>query len=85
MVSFHYVIKDEVGIHARPAGQLVKEATNYVDDIQISCKGKTVDMKRLMALLSLGAKKDDEVTVEVTGDSEVETAEKLELYFTENL
>lgn len=85
MVSFNYTITDEVGIHARPASLLVKEAKNFTDEIKISCNGKTVDPKKLMALLSLGAKQGQEVVVEVTGENEVQTAKKLEEYFKENL
>ena len=85
MVSFKYTITDEVGIHARPASLLVKEAKSYEDAISISCNGKTADPKKLMALLALGAKQGVEVTVEVTGDTEAETAAKLEEYFKSNL
>ncbi len=85
MVSFKYTITDEVGIHARPASLLVKEAKNYTDDIKISCNGKTVDPRKLMALLSIGAKQGQEVVVEVAGENEAETAAKLEEYFKSNL
>ncbi len=85
MVSFKYTITDEVGIHARPASLLVKEAKNYGDAISISCNGKSADPKKLMALLSLGAKQGQEVVVEVTGDTETDTAAKLEEYFKTNL
>lgn len=47
MVSFNYVIKDELGIHARPAGLLVKEAAKLGSKITI-CKGeKKGDAKNL--------------------------------------
>ena len=43
MKSFHYVITDEVGIHARPAGMLAKEAKGFIiefplDFITSSCQ-----------------------------------------------
>ena len=41
MKSFQYVITDEMGLHARPAGLLVKEAKNYDSEITIT-KGDTV-------------------------------------------
>ncbi len=85
MVSFKYTITDEVGIHARPASLLVKEAKNFEDVITISCNGKSADPKKLMALLGLGAKQGQEVLVEVTGDNEAETSVKLEEYFKSNL
>lgn len=85
MVTFSYTITDEVGIHARPAGLLVKEAKNYPETVTLSCNGKSADTKRLMALLALGVKKGDTVTVEVEGENETETAAKLEEFFKANL
>jgi phosphocarrier protein len=85
MVTFDYTITDEVGIHARPAGLLVKEVKEYADNVTLSCNGKTADPKRLMALLALGVKKGDTVTLEVSGDTEAETAAKLEEFFKANL
>ena len=85
MVSFTYVITDEVGIHARPASMLVKEAQSYQDQITITNKGKSADAKRLMALLTLGAKCGEEIQVDVSGETEADTAEKLESYLKNNL
>lgn len=85
MVTFNYTITDEIGIHARPAGLLVKEAKNYEETVTLSCNGKSADTKRLMALLALGVKKGDTVTVEVSGENEAETAGKLEEFFKTNL
>lgn len=85
MVTFSYTITDEVGIHARPAGLLVKEAKSYEETVMLSCNGKSADAKRLMALLSLGVKKGDTVAVEVSGENEAETAGKLEEFFKANL
>ena len=56
MKTFNYVITDEVGIHARPAGMLVKEAKKYASDIMINKAGKKADAKKLMMLMTLGVK-----------------------------
>lgn len=84
MTKFNYVVTDEVGIHGRPAGVLVKKCSEYKSNITISCKGKNADAKRIMGVMSLGAKKGD--TVEVTIDGADETAAKadLEQFFKEN-
>lgn len=42
MVTFTYTITDEVGIHARPAGLLVKEAKSYQETVTLSCNGKVL-------------------------------------------
>ena len=85
MKSFHYVITDEVGIHARPAGMLVKEAKKYESSVMIVKGGKKVDAKKLMMLRGLGVKCQEEVTVEVEGTDEETAAAALETFFKENL
>lgn len=85
MKSFNYVITDEVGIHARPAGILVKEAKKYASKVTISMGGKSADATKLMALMSLGVKQGDEVTVSVEGDDEESVAAEIEKFFKENL
>ena len=56
MKKFEYVIKDEVGIHARPAGLLVKEAKKYQSKVSITKDGKSAEATKLMALMGLGVK-----------------------------
>ena len=85
MKSFNYVITDEVGIHARPAGVLVKEAKKYASKITISKEGKSADATKLMALMSMGVKQGEEVTVSVEGDDEETAAVEIEKFFKENL
>ena len=53
MKTFEYTIKDELGIHARPAGLLVKEAKKYESQIRIVKEGKAVEATKLMALMQL--------------------------------
>lgn len=85
MKSFTYVIKDEIGIHARPAGLLVKEAKKYASKATILCGGKSADCTKLMALMSLGVKHGAEVTVQVEGDDEEAAVAGLEAFFAANL
>ncbi|MCR4689089.1 MAG: HPr family phosphocarrier protein [Saccharofermentans sp.] len=85
MKTFDYTITDEVGIHARPAGVLVKEAKNYASKITI-CKGeKKAEATKLMMIMSLGVKKGDTITVTVEGDDEDVCAPAIENFFKENL
>lgn len=85
MKEFNYTITDEIGIHARPAGMLVKEAGNFPAKITITCNGKSADAKRLMALMTLGVKHGDIVTVQVEGEQEEETMAAMEHFFQTNL
>ena len=54
MKSFTYTIKDELGIHARPAGQLVTEAKKFASTITIATGEKQANAARLMAVMALG-------------------------------
>lgn len=85
MKSFNYTITDPVGIHARPAGLLVKEAKQYDSTITITKDGKSADAKKLMALMSLGVKQGDTVTVAVEGGDEGTVAANMEGFFKNNL
>ena len=85
MKSFQYVITDAVGIHARPAGILVKEAKKYESKIVLKKGEKQADITKLMMLMGLGVKCGEEVTVEVTGADEDEACAAMEAFFKENL
>ncbi|MCD8023364.1 MAG: HPr family phosphocarrier protein [Lachnospiraceae bacterium] len=85
MKSFTYVIKDEIGIHARPAGLLVKEAKKFTSSITLECGGKKAGATKLMAIMSMGVKCGSEVTVTAEGADEDAAAEAMEAFFTENL
>ena len=85
MQAFNYVIKDEVGMHARPAGLLVKKAKEYDSTIYIVKKDKEADATRLMALMSLGVKCGDEITVRIEDTDEEKCAKELLEFFENNL
>jgi len=85
MKDFTYVITDEVGLHARPAGLLVKASGKYTSAVTVAVDNKTADAKRLFALMQLGIKQGDEVKVTVVGDDEETAYQELELFFKENL
>ena len=85
MISFDYVIKDEIGLHARPAGMLVKEARKYKSRIVIKCGEKSAEAIKLMALMSICIKCGNTITVEVNGEDESLCAENLKEFFKTNL
>ncbi len=85
MKQFNYVITDEVGLHARPAGLLVRKAKEAGAKVTVSCNGKSADATKLMAIMGMGIKKGMEVTVSVEGDNEDEAATAMETFFKENL
>ncbi len=85
MKEFTYVIKDEIGIHARPAGNLVKVLKDTKSKVTMGCKGKSADAKKIFSLLSLAAKCGDEIKVIIDGEDEEKVYDDLLKYLNENL
>ena len=85
MKSFSYTVKDELGIHARPAGLLVKEAKKFTSSITIKKYGKTADATRLMAVMGMGVKCGNTVELEISGDDEDAAYEAMKAFFETNL
>ena len=63
----------------------MKEAKNYDSVIKVTKDGKSAEAKKLMALMGLGVKKGDTVTVSVEGGDEDTVAAKMEEFFRNNL
>ncbi|MEG2017748.1 MAG: HPr family phosphocarrier protein [Clostridium sp.] len=85
MKEINYVIKDELGIHARPAGLLVKEASKFDSDILIKTKGKEADAKKILRVMGLVVKQGDEVIVTCDGSDEAAAIEAMNHFFTHTL
>ena len=85
MKKIVYTVKDELGIHVRPAGLLVKEIQKYESDVTIEKNGKSVSGRKLMALMGLGIKGGDTVTVTVEGSDEDIAVVSMETFFRNNL
>ncbi|MGN0384805.1 MAG: HPr family phosphocarrier protein [Lachnospiraceae bacterium] len=85
MKSFEYTITDEVGIHARPAGILAKKVKEFNSVVTISKDGKSAEAKKLMAVMGLGVKQGQTVTVTVEGEDEETAVVEIEKFFKENL
>lgn len=82
MKRFEYTVTDPDGLHARPAGLLVKRAQQIEGEVTLECRGKSASMKRLLAVMGLGIRCGDTVTVTVDGDEA--SARALERFFREN-
>ncbi len=86
MKQFTYTITDPVGIHARPAGLLVKAAKALDSTVTIiKADGKSAAATKLMALMGLGIKQGETVTVTIEGGGEDANAQALEQFFQDNL
>ncbi len=85
MKTITYTIKDELGIHARPAGALVKEASKFKSTIVLEKNDKTADLKKIFSLMGLNVKYKDTVTVTASGEDENEAINAIEDFLKNNL
>ena len=85
MKEFKHVIQDPMGLHARPAGMLVKACAGYASKITLTAPTGTADAKRLMGIMRLAAKQGMELTFAVEGADEEKAAAKLQAFLAENL
>lgn len=83
MKKFSYIIKEKMGIHARPAGLLVKKASEFQSNITIKKDNKTADAKKIFSIMSLGAKLGDTIEIEINGEDEEKAIIALEEIFKE--
>lgn len=86
MKTFEYTVKDELGIHARPAGILVKKLAGVKSSVKVEVKdkNKSADAKRLMAVMKMAVKQGDTVTVTIEGEDEDSACAEIEQFFKDN-
>ena len=85
MQTFEYTIKDPIGIHARPAGELVATAKKFTSASTIAKGENQADLTRLFAVLKLGIKQGETVKITVSGDDEAIAAPALKAFLEKNL
>ena len=85
MKEFKSVITDKEGIHARPAGALVKAAASFPCSVTIAKDGKAVDAKRIFGVMGLGVKCGEEITVCTDGENEEAASAAIEEFLKANL
>lgn len=85
MKQFDYTITDALGIHARPAGLLAKEAKKFQSVCTITKGDVTKKLTQLMMLMSMGIKCGDVVTINAEGADEDAAIAALEAFLKENL
>ncbi|MGL6294190.1 HPr family phosphocarrier protein [Eubacterium aggregans] len=85
MKEFTYTITDPAGIHARPAGLLVKQAQPYASEVTICKEDRQANAKSMLSIMGLGVKNGEVVTVRAEGADEDSVVAELEAFFKENL
>ncbi len=85
MKEFTHVISDPLGLHARPAGMLIKAAAGFASTVTVTAPTGKADAKRLMAVMRLAAKQGMELTITVEGPDEEAAAASLQEFLKQNL
>ena len=85
MKTFSYTMTDPVGIHARPAGVLVKLVKPFASKCTITKGDNTEELTKLMKIMGMGIKGGDTVVIKVEGTDEDVAAETIEKFFKDNL
>lgn len=86
MQKFTYTIQDPEGVHARPAGLIIKTISAFKSNISLETNGKKIPLKGgIFALMGLGIKKGQEVEITIEGSDEAEALEKIQQAFKDNL
>ena len=84
MKEFEFVVTDPQGIHARPAGLLVKEAKKFESNISVFKGARKGDLKKIFTVMSLGVKQGESIKVQVEGADEEQAASAVEAFLKEN-
>ncbi len=84
MEKIKFVFNDEAGLHARPAGNLVKIASKFESSILIKKNGNYASAKGLFGVMGLSVRKGDNVEIEIEGDDENQAKKSIEKFLEEN-
>ena len=85
MVSAKTTIVNPMGMHMRPAQLFIKEVTPFGCDVTINVNGKDINAKSIMAVMSLGVKKGNEVIITAEGEDEEDAIAEIQKVLEENL
>ena len=78
MKKLKVLVIDPVGLHARPATVAVNAASKFKSDVKVGFNGKTVNMKSIMGVMSLGIPTQSEITISCSGEDEDDAIAKIE-------
>lgn len=77
MAEKMFTITDEAGIHARPATILVQTASKFKSEISMEYKGRSVNLKSIMGVMSLGVSQGSQVKITASGEDEADALAEL--------
>ena len=72
-----FTIENKLGIHARPASDIIKIVSKYNSEVTLSTSNSKANAKSLLKIITLGARQGTELTVSVDGEDEDEVLDCL--------
>ncbi|MFT4414060.1 phosphocarrier protein HPr [Fredinandcohnia humi] len=78
MAEKTFTITSDSGLHARPATKLVNKASQYSSEVSLTFNGKTVNLKSIMGVMSLGVPKGSQIVISSEGNDAEEAIQGLE-------
>lgn len=78
MIERSFILKDEMGLHARPAALLMMKMLQVQSDVSISCNGNKADAKDVMSIMAMNTVAGDEVVFRIEGPDETEAMAAVE-------
>ena len=85
MIKKPVTIQLSTGLEARPVAQLVQVASQFNSEIYVEIGKKKVNAKSIMAVMSLGVKKGNEVIITAEGEDEEDAIAEIQKVLEENL
>ncbi|MCW3116673.1 MAG: HPr family phosphocarrier protein [Chitinophagaceae bacterium] len=85
MISKDYIIMAPEGIHARPATTLIRLTKKFKSVVSLKKEDKVVRLNSMLNILSMGAKGGDTISILIEGEDELDAAEAINIFFTEEL
>ena len=85
MKQILFKVKDPAGLHARPAGILVKKAKTFQSSIQLVRNDESVNAKQILGIMALAVKSGEEIALVIEGEDEEIAYQELETFLAENL
>lgn len=77
MIEINLILTNKLGLHARPAADFTKLAAKFKSKITLKGKGKTVDAKSILMVLTMGIRQGEQLTIIADGPDEAESIEAL--------
>ncbi len=80
-IQFEVCVDNEMGLHARPAAKLAREAAKFQSSIRLELEGSSADAKSVLDILGLAAQQGRRVTVSATGPDARDAVDHLKQFF----